>query len=187
MADANAIPTPEDKSRYDALRRELTQAIPRKRLIDKQLAQIELQIYNLEASYLTETAAHSGGNIIQGFEGYLKNQTATRKKYEVGDQDRVFSNSSTTYQKSLDLTGEGDESTAPDDFKQPMNGPTTVVLPPAPKTHEQSLQAKRARDKEYQRRKRASASLRSTAGESEEEVSASSRRANKRARVADDD
>ena len=48
---------------------------------------------------MTETAAHSGGNIIQGFEGYLKNQTATRKKYEVGEQDRIFSNSSLTYHK----------------------------------------------------------------------------------------
>ena len=48
---------------------------------------------------MTETAAHSGGTIIQGFEGYLKNQTATRKKYEVGEQDRIFSNSSLTYQK----------------------------------------------------------------------------------------
>lgn len=154
---------------------------------------------------MTETAAHSGGNIIQGFEGYLKNQTATRKKYEVGEQDRIFSNSSLTYQKvrlvcaymswftdvmqSLDLTGDGEDTTTTDDYKQTSSGPTTVVLPPAPKNQELSLQQKRARDKEYQRRKRASASLRST-GESEEEISTStstSRRATKRARVADDD
>lgn len=62
-------------------------------------AQVELQIYNLEATYLTETAAHSGGNIIQGFENYLKNQGAGRRKYEVHDYDRVFSNSSLTFQK----------------------------------------------------------------------------------------
>jgi len=67
-----------------------------------------VQIYNLEAAYLTETAAHSGGNIIQGFENYLKNQSSGRRRYEVHDQDRVFSNSSLTYQKvripiSLDL------------------------------------------------------------------------------------
>lgn len=58
-----------------------------------------MQIYNLESQYLTETAAHSGGNIIQGFEGYLKNQTVTRRKYEVSEQDRIFSNSSSTCQK----------------------------------------------------------------------------------------
>ena len=29
-------------------------------------AQIEVQLYNLEGTYLVETSAHSGGNIIQG-------------------------------------------------------------------------------------------------------------------------
>ncbi|TFK20420.1 NuA4-domain-containing protein [Coprinopsis marcescibilis] len=187
MAEISAIPTPDEKARYEALKKDLLTSLPKKRAIDKQLALIEFQIYNLEASYLTETAAHSGGNIIQGFEGYLKNQTATRKKYEVSDQDRVFSNSSLTYPKSLDISGEGDESTPTnDDYKQSSVGPTTVVLPPAPKNQELSLQAKRARDKEYQRRKRASASLRST-GESEEDASVSSRRATKRARMVEDD
>ncbi|KAF5309338.1 hypothetical protein D9611_014006 [Ephemerocybe angulata] len=185
MAEATAVPTAEDRTQYETLRKELMQALPKKRLVDRQLAQIESQIYALEANYLTETAAHSGGNIIQGFEGYLKNQTAGRKKYEVSDHDRIFSNSSLTYQKSLDLTGDGEETTTGDDYKQ-SGGPTTVVLPPAPKNQELSLQQKRARDKEYQRRKRASASLRST-GESEEEISTSSRRATKRARMAEDD
>ncbi|KAH6911453.1 histone acetyltransferase subunit NuA4-domain-containing protein [Coprinopsis sp. MPI-PUGE-AT-0042] len=186
MAEVNAVPTPEDKARYDQLRKDLMQSIPKKRLIDKQLAQIELQIYNLEATYLTETAAHNGGNIIQGFEGYLKNQTSTRKKYEIGDHDRVFSNSSTTYYKSLDLTGDGDESANTEDMRQ-SSGPPTVVLPPAPKNVDQSLQAKRARDKEYQRRKRASASLRNAMESENEEVSSSSRRATKRARMAAED
>lgn len=62
-------------------------------------AQIEVQIYNLEANYLTETAAHSGGNIIQGFENYLKNQTGGRRKNEIHDNDRIFSNSSLTVHK----------------------------------------------------------------------------------------
>lgn len=114
MADPSA-PSADDRARYEALKKELMQALPRKRAVDKQLvcfpstmmlfshrlgqAQIELQIYNLEVSYLTETAAHSGGNIIQGFENYLKNQTAGRRKYEIHDQDRIFSNSSLTLQK----------------------------------------------------------------------------------------
>jgi chromatin modification-related protein EAF6 len=73
-------------------------------LNDRQ-AQIEVQLYNLEGSYLTDTAAHSGGNIIQGFEGYLKNQTTGRRKHEVSEADRMFSNSSLTYQRVWRLTG----------------------------------------------------------------------------------
>ena len=62
-------------------------------------AQLETQIYNLETSYLTDTAAHSGGNIIHGFEGYLKNQPGGRRKYEINEADRIFSISSLTYKK----------------------------------------------------------------------------------------
>jgi chromatin modification-related protein EAF6 len=60
---------------------------------------VELQIYNLEASYLTETAVHSGGNIVTGYDNYLKNQGMGRRKYEITDGDRMFSASSATYQK----------------------------------------------------------------------------------------
>ncbi|KAF8645124.1 hypothetical protein AX16_007953 [Volvariella volvacea WC 439] len=192
MTEPTAGPSTEDRSRYDALRKELLQALPRKRNIDKQLAQIEVQIHNLEAAYLTETAAHSGGNIIQGFEGYLKNQTSGRRKYEVNDNDRIFSNSSLTTAKSLDLLGEGEESAATnDEYKQPTPGVTTVIVPPATKNQELSAaQQKRNRDKEYQRKKRASISMKSM-GDSEDEVvsatSATSRRATKRARMVDDD
>ena len=109
-------PTAEDRARYETIRKELMQALPKKRAIDKQLvshtsppcsiilknprqAQIEIQIHNFESSYLTETAAHSGGNIIQGFEGYLKNQSVTRRKNEISETDRMFSNSSLTTQR----------------------------------------------------------------------------------------
>lgn len=60
---------------------------------------LEVQIYNFEGSYLAETAQHNGGNIIQGFEGYLKNQATTRRRPEPGDADRIFSNSSATYRE----------------------------------------------------------------------------------------
>ncbi|PPQ92849.1 hypothetical protein CVT25_004337 [Psilocybe cyanescens] len=193
MADPAGVPTADDRSRYETLKKELMQALPKKRAIDKQLAQIEVQIYNLEATYLTETAAHSGGNIIQGFENYLKNQGSGRRRNEVHDHDRVFSNSSLTFQKSLELMGEGEESTpATDEFvKQPTPGVTTIAVPPATRNQELTVaQQKKIKDREYQRRKRASASHRST-GDSEEELvsaaSASSRRPTKRARLADDD
>ncbi|KAF8630928.1 hypothetical protein AX17_005285 [Amanita inopinata Kibby_2008] len=195
MADANASgPSADDKSRFETLRKELLQALPKKRAIDKQLAQIEAQIYNLEASYLTDTVTHSGGNIIQGFDGYLKNQSVGRRKFEVNDQDRVFSNSSLTCQKSLELMGDGDELTAAngDYHKQPAPGLTTVVVPPATRNQELSVaQQKKLRDREYQRKKRAIASRRST-GESDDDIISaasitSSRRPSKRARLVDDD
>lgn len=112
---AEPAPSTEDRSRYETVKKELLSALPKKRAIDKQLvrklthdicvtltyfqAQIEAQIHNLEATYLNETAQHSGGNIIHGFEGYLKNQTTGRRKYEISDQDRIFSNSSLTVAK----------------------------------------------------------------------------------------
>ncbi|TFY63964.1 hypothetical protein EVG20_g6112 [Dentipellis fragilis] len=190
MSNDSPALTPEDKARHDAARKETQQALAKKRLLDKQLAQIEVQIYGLEGSYLSDTTAHSGGNIIHGFEGYLKNQVP-KKRYELSDGDRLFSTSSLTYQKSLELSGEGEESTATaEDYKQPTPGLTTVVLPPAPRPPEISAaQAKKNRDREYQRRKRANAASRRSIGtlSDEESVSTSGRRATKRARLADDD
>lgn len=100
---ANDQPSAEERTRYENLRKEIAAALTRKRNIDKQLAQTEQSLYDLESTYLTETATHSGGNIIQGFDGYLKNQNVGRRKYEVLDTDRMFSNSSATYQKVLHL------------------------------------------------------------------------------------
>lgn len=118
MSTEAPAPTPEDKSRYDAAKKELLQALAKKRMVDKQLASVapgalniqsnfaflpqahlEVQIYNLEGNYLTETAQHSGGNIVQGFDGYLKNAPGGRRKHDVSEADRMFSNSSVTFKK----------------------------------------------------------------------------------------
>jgi len=180
---------PEDKAKYDVARKELMQALTKRRFVDKQLSQLEVQIYNLEGSYLIETAAHSGGNIIHGFEGYLKNPTGGRRKYEVSDADRVFSNSSLTYKKSLELSGEGEESgvTGDDHSRMSTPGLTTVIVPPATRNQELSAaQQKKNRDREYQRKKRANARNTGTPLSEDESVT-SGRRPTKRARLADDD
>ncbi|OCH92861.1 NuA4-domain-containing protein [Obba rivulosa] len=183
--------TPEDKAKYDAARKELMQALTKKRGVDKQLAQLEVQIYNLEGSYLTDTNAHSGGNIIHGFDGYLKNPSGGRRKYEVSEADRIFSTSSMTYKKSLELSGEGEESAATGEDQSRMSTPglTTVIVPPATRTQEMTAaQQKKARDREYQRKKRAIANRRATGTPaSDDESVTSARRPSKRARLADDD
>ncbi|PCH40230.1 NuA4-domain-containing protein [Wolfiporia cocos MD-104 SS10] len=169
-------------------------ALSKRRQVDKALVPLEVQIYNLEGSYLTETAAHNGGNIVNGFEGYLKNQTAARKKYEVSDADRIFSGSSATYKKayltgqSLELSGEGEDSGATGDDHSRMSTPgiTTVIVPPAPRNQElTAAQQKKNRDREYQRKKRANARQTATPLSDEESVT-SGRRPTKRARLADD-
>ncbi|KAL5524704.1 EAF6 [Sanghuangporus sanghuang] len=148
-AISNASLTSEEKARYDAARKELIQALQKKRLVDRQLAQLEVQIYNFEGSYLSETAQHSGGNIIQGFDGYLKTQSVGRRRHEPTDADRVFSNSSLSYQKSLDLLAEGADdsdafgppfallnpnSTLSSNSRGPTPGLTSIVLPPPTST-----------------------------------------------------
>ncbi|KIK57243.1 hypothetical protein GYMLUDRAFT_46499 [Collybiopsis luxurians FD-317 M1] len=178
------------KTRYEAIKKELLAAIPKKRNVDKKLAQVEADIFKLEGSYLAETGSHSGGNLIQGFENYLKNQTTGRRRGEAAEQDRIFSNSSLTFSKSLELMSEenGDEEFS----KQSTPGVTTVIVPPA--TRNEGLTAaqqnKLTRDKEYQRRKRAS-TRRSTGTSDDESVVAPNSgrigRPSKRARLADDD
>ncbi|CAE6451965.1 unnamed protein product [Rhizoctonia solani] len=90
----------EGKALYESARKDLVNALMKRKEIDKQLATLESQIYTFEGNYLTETT-NSGGNIIQGFENYLKHpNAANRKKYEITDGDRIFSNSSSTYGKA---------------------------------------------------------------------------------------
>ncbi|KAK4698156.1 chromatin modification-related protein EAF6, partial [Lecanoromycetidae sp. Uapishka_2] len=59
---------------YEKLKRDLRETLQKKRLLDKNMATLEDQIYRYEASYLEETGA---GNIIKGFDNYIKGSTAT--------------------------------------------------------------------------------------------------------------
>ncbi|THV03898.1 NuA4-domain-containing protein [Dendrothele bispora CBS 962.96] len=181
----------DDKVRHEALKRELVGALQKKRAMDKKLAHLEYQIFNLEQTYLNDTTAHSGGNLIQGFENYLKNQTTGRRRVETAENDRIFSNSSLTYQKSLDLMAEEEGTTTEDGSKQATSGMTTIALPPATRTTEPPPpnQNKLIRDREYSKKRRETLKLRQSAGtiSDDETIPTSSRRATKRARVVDDE
>ncbi|KAF5369395.1 hypothetical protein D9758_002801 [Tetrapyrgos nigripes] len=178
----------DEKARYEALKRELMAALPKKRAMDRKLANLEMQIYNLEHTYLTETTAHSGGNLIQGFENYLKNQTTGRRRAETADHDRIFSNSSLTYQKSLDIMAEEEHEDFP---KQAAAGAQqTIAVPPAarPVDTASANHNKLLRDREYSRRRREENRKRaSTIDDDDEAIPVSSRRATKRLRTTDDE
>ncbi|KAH7399389.1 histone acetyltransferase subunit NuA4-domain-containing protein [Pyrenochaeta sp. MPI-SDFR-AT-0127] len=86
---------------YERLRRDLRESLNKKRLIDNNLLQLEENILRVETQYLEETSA---GNIIKGFDNYIKGAasttttggagTATRRKAPISDVDRIFSRSS---------------------------------------------------------------------------------------------
>jgi chromatin modification-related protein EAF6 len=96
--------------------------------------------------------------------------------------------------QSLDVAGE-DNDTPPDDARPAVPGAlTTITLAPARPTPELSRaqEQKKARDRDYQRKKRASVRRRSTTGAESDEESVTAApsvggRSRKRARVGDDD
>lgn len=93
--------------------------------------------------------------------------------------------------QSLELAGDGDESPVDDGKSTSATGLTTITLAPARGSELTAAQQhKKQRDRDYQRKKRATNRQRSTTGvESDDEsMSATSGRpANKRRRMADDD
>lgn len=93
----NAAPTADQVLQVE---QELADLLRRKREIDKQLVQLEVQIYNYEGSYLEDTQSH--GNIIRGLDGYVSNRSE-RKRGPIKESDRIFSRSSATYQRVSSL------------------------------------------------------------------------------------
>jgi len=102
-------PTLSDSSRgmpyYEKLRRDLRETLQKKRILDQSIATLEENIYRQETTYLEETTA---GNIIKGFDNYIKGSTgastlgtgggtATRRKAGITDADRIFSRSSASF------------------------------------------------------------------------------------------
>ncbi|KAK4701990.1 chromatin modification-related protein EAF6, partial [Phenoliferia sp. Uapishka_3] len=127
-APTPAIPAPPPdglsqadlRKKLDGSRKELRGYLEKKKRIDRELANLEASIHAFEGSYLSDallpaSAAASAsssqfGNIIKGYESYLKPGPSTgadRKRGRVGeearDADRMFSRSSATFQKALDM------------------------------------------------------------------------------------
>lgn len=91
---------------YDKLRKDLKDILEKKRELNKTMANLESTIARAENAYLEETSA--AGNIIKGFDNYIKASvagggasaaggTATRRKGGVSEQDRIFSKSSVSW------------------------------------------------------------------------------------------
>lgn len=102
-AGANGISDPSrGMPYYEKLRRDLRETLQRKRVLDANLSKLEDNIYSLETSYLEDTTS---GNVIRGFDNYIKGGTATggggtaatRRRTGISDVDRIFSRSSVSF------------------------------------------------------------------------------------------
>ncbi|KAF2736667.1 NuA4-domain-containing protein [Polyplosphaeria fusca] len=97
---------------YERLRRDLRESLQKKRQVDNGLAQLEESIVRIETAYLEETSA---GNIIKGFDNYIKGATttsttsgagtATRRKAPISEADRIFSRSSSSFLREASTPG----------------------------------------------------------------------------------
>ncbi|CAG8592899.1 8836_t:CDS:2 [Scutellospora calospora] len=90
---------------------ELKKLLMRKKDMDKSLKTIEKHIWNFEGSYLEET--HSGGNLIRGFDGYLRATSDKKKRSEITLEE------SATSEKAVGLVD--DSSSSSDDLKSGYN------------------------------------------------------------------
>ncbi|KAI7869332.1 histone acetyltransferase subunit NuA4-domain-containing protein, partial [Spinellus fusiger] len=100
------------KQKYEEARLELQSLLARKKQVDTNLINLEDSIYRFEGSYLEDT--QHNGNIIRGFEGYLSTRPDKRKP-KFTELDRLFSLSSSTYQKALAQKEEKDQESSQDD------------------------------------------------------------------------
>ncbi|KAG0142018.1 hypothetical protein CROQUDRAFT_50889 [Cronartium quercuum f. sp. fusiforme G11] len=133
-------PDPALKERLEAAKKDLSQTLLKKRKLDKELASLEAMLFAHETAYLTHPTANSFGNIVKGYEAYVKappsvtigpngssltDHHSTRRKRAttaasygipsqhseiVGDAERVFSKSSGSYLRALESRNRDQES-----------------------------------------------------------------------------
>ncbi|ORY46522.1 NuA4-domain-containing protein [Rhizoclosmatium globosum] len=100
MSTPTAPPSALDAQKAEKLalvEKELQDLLARKKVLDRQLATLETNIYTYEGSYLDDP----NGNIVKGYDGYVHAQRVEPKqrKNKIPESDRIFSTSSVTYQK----------------------------------------------------------------------------------------
>ncbi|KAF9112222.1 Chromatin modification- protein meaf6 [Mortierella sp. AM989] len=100
---------------YLDAKNELNELMTRKKLVDRNLAGLENSIYAFEGSYLEDT--QHGGNIIRGFDGYI-NSKADKSRVKYSESDRLFSMSSTTFTKALQIKENPDPESSQDESKR---------------------------------------------------------------------
>ncbi|KAI1143459.1 NuA4-domain-containing protein [Hypoxylon sp. FL0543] len=81
---------------YNKQRQTLKELLAKRKQQDRQLAQLEQTIVDLEAKYLSNTRF---GNIVKGFDNYIKgtSSAAQRKQGELKEEDYIWSRSSLSY------------------------------------------------------------------------------------------
>ncbi|RIA95043.1 histone acetyltransferase subunit NuA4-domain-containing protein [Glomus cerebriforme] len=108
----NNAPPVVTRQKLEEVEAELKELLVRKKQVDKSLKTIENNIWNFEGSYLEET--HSGGNLIRGFDSYLRPSTEKKKRIEITPEERLFSRSSVTSEKAVSINDESSSSS--DDY-----------------------------------------------------------------------
>ncbi|EIE88949.1 hypothetical protein G6F46_001389 [Rhizopus delemar] len=111
--ETNAEPPQVTRQKYEEAKQELQALLNRKKQVDTNLINLEHAIYLFEGSYLEDT--QQNGNIIRGFDGYLSTRS-DRRKPKFTELDRLFSLSSSTYQKALAQKEEKDQDSSQDDY-----------------------------------------------------------------------
>ncbi|OAV91046.1 hypothetical protein, variant [Puccinia triticina 1-1 BBBD Race 1] len=119
-------------SRLESAKIELAMNLAKKKKLDKELAALEATLYSHETAYLTDPSANLFGNIVKGYEAYVKappstsmagDHHSTRRKRAytntigpagptemVGDAERIFSKSSGSYARALEVRSKEHES-----------------------------------------------------------------------------